>query len=332
MVEHSPAMIEALEDKGYDVGYVGEHYEAGVYLDDAGEARLRAEGYKIGETVEDDDTWLARKAEIAATTAREALAAEVAQSGLTESAKAKGAVTVPGEVVILRAYTFTNYAGRFLYVEAHNKPTTTTPPARHVAGPTRVPTASTARRSTSATAITPDGGDAAIGGNKIATRRRASYMYHRGLVALRGADANLQAGQITVRVASTHRRLRHQRRHRVDRQGAAAARGRRSRRTSSRSTWTRPRSTTGWTSSTAQFPDIMRGHQPAAQDRRLPASGHGDHGGHHEPAQRATRTRPTRRRAVQLFSKAHGPPGGNNITAEFKDPAAARRTRRCRSR
>ncbi len=30
----------------------------------------------------------------------------------------------PGEVVIMRAYTFTNYAGRFLYVEAHTKAAT----------------------------------------------------------------------------------------------------------------------------------------------------------------------------------------------------------------
>ena len=120
MVEHSPAMIEALESKGYDVGFVGEHYEAGVYVDDAGEARLRAEGYKIGETLEDENTWLARKAEIAKTTEREALASEIARRGLTAKAKAKGAVAQPGEVVIMRAYTFTNYAGRFLYVEAHN--------------------------------------------------------------------------------------------------------------------------------------------------------------------------------------------------------------------
>ena len=35
--------------------------------------------------------------------------------------------------------------------------------------------------------------------------------------------------------------------------------------------------------------------------------------------------------AVQLFSKAMGHLGGNNITAEFKNPGA-RRIRRCRSR
>ena len=33
-------------------------------------------------------------------------------------------VNVPGDTVIMRAYTFTNYAGRFLYVEAHNRGTT----------------------------------------------------------------------------------------------------------------------------------------------------------------------------------------------------------------
>ena len=51
MVEHSPFMIEQLEKQGYDVGFVGEKYEAAVYMDDAQEAKLRADGYKIGETV-----------------------------------------------------------------------------------------------------------------------------------------------------------------------------------------------------------------------------------------------------------------------------------------
>ena len=37
---------------------------------------------------------------------------------------AEGAIPLPGEVVIQRAYTFTNYAGRFLYVEAHTKAAT----------------------------------------------------------------------------------------------------------------------------------------------------------------------------------------------------------------
>ena len=120
MVENSPFMIEQLEKNGYDVGFVGEKYEAAVYLDDASEAKLRADGYTIGQTIEDATTWQARRAQIAETTEREGLASEVARNGLTAAAKAKGAVATPGEVVIMRAYTFSNYAGRFLYVEAHN--------------------------------------------------------------------------------------------------------------------------------------------------------------------------------------------------------------------
>ena len=97
MVEHSPAMIEALEGKGYDVGFVGEHYEAGVYVDDIGEARLRAEGYKIGETLEDEGNWLARKArDRRRRPPPRRSPALVAKNGLTKSAKAKGAVEHPG--------------------------------------------------------------------------------------------------------------------------------------------------------------------------------------------------------------------------------------------
>ena len=54
--------------------------------------------------------------------------------------------------------------------------------------------------------ISPDGGDAGIGGNKVVDGDAASnrYMYHRTLVALRGDDANpalLPTSSISVRVA-----------------------------------------------------------------------------------------------------------------------------------
>ena len=152
---------------------------------------------------------------------------------------------MPGEVVILRAYTFTNYAGRFLYVEAHNKATHEQRRPGDVVvlhRPDGVRTVSFGRQHQ------PDGGDAAIGGNKIPTDAAAQYMYHRGLVALRGDDANLRPTRIYGARRGRHRRLRHERR----RSSGPARRCRRgspsSRRTSSRSTWTRPRSTTGWTS------------------------------------------------------------------------------------
>src|SRR3954453_1980676 len=68
-------------DGRYDVGYVGELNEAAVYVDDETEARVRAEGYTIGETVQTRADWLARKAEIAATDQREALAEQFALNG-----------------------------------------------------------------------------------------------------------------------------------------------------------------------------------------------------------------------------------------------------------
>src|SRR5262249_54798834 len=59
----------------------------------------------------------------------------------------------------------------------------------------------------STSGISPDSQfDARVGGNKLSDGDAgpgARYMYHRGLVALRGADANLQASDITVRVASS---------------------------------------------------------------------------------------------------------------------------------
>src|SRR3954468_23532328 len=210
MVYSSQEQIQALEKQGYDVGYVGEPTEAAVYLDDNSEALLRAQGYKIGEVVFDDDDWQARRAEIARTNEAEAVAAEVAKNGLTKSAKGKGAVNVPGHVVIQRAYTFTNYAGRFVYVEARNDlHGDTTGPNMSFTYTSPNGTSQVINLSNNANAggITPDGNDAAIGGNKIRDTDAgagAQYMYHRGLVALRADDANLQAGQVTVRVADAN--------------------------------------------------------------------------------------------------------------------------------
>ncbi|HEY6891266.1 MAG TPA: M14 family metallopeptidase [Solirubrobacter sp.] len=193
------ASIQQLESR-FDVGYVGEPTEAAVYLTSSDEALLRAEGYQVGAVVEDSSTWEARKAEIAAADEAEALAQKLAEEGKAGKG-AKNAVDVPGETVIMRAYTFTNYAGRFLYVEAHNKAqTTTTGPTLQMsyAGPDGVYRPAVGF---SQSGITPDGNDSTTQGNKL--NDAGQYMYHRVLVALRGADANLAAGDITVRVASS---------------------------------------------------------------------------------------------------------------------------------
>ncbi|HEX6026315.1 MAG TPA: M14 family zinc carboxypeptidase [Solirubrobacter sp.] len=330
MVEHSPAMIEALEQKGFDVGFVGEKTEAAVYLTVAQEAKLRAEGYRIGEVLEDARTHQARLAEISATKNREALAAEFARSGLPRAGverNGKKVVTVPGDTVIQRAYTFSNYAGRFLYVEAHNKlHTDTQGPAMSMsyAGPDGVFRPSV---NLSNSTISPDGGDAQIGGNKIAdgdAGAGARYMYHRGLIALRGDDANLQASEITVRVSA------------VAFQGNAASSD-----TATPIEWTGealpPRVAnfqkdfiTKYLDPTetysrmdqlvAQFPDIIEAIELPNKTNGYQRPGMATMAGTTNP--NANPTGNNQALAVLLFSRAMGHQGGNDITARFVNPSA----------
>jgi hypothetical protein len=157
--------------------------------------------------------------------AGEALAANVAKNGLTQSNKAKGAVNVPGNIVIQRAYTFTNYAGRFLYLEAHNKlHGDSTGPAMSFTYTS--PNGTSQVYNLSNSTISPDGNDSGVGGNKISdgdAGAGARYMYHRGLVALQGANASLQARRHLRPRRRRQRQLRHRRRHRVGQQGTSAA-------------------------------------------------------------------------------------------------------------
>jgi hypothetical protein len=321
MVTGSPAAIEALEGKGYDVGFIGELTEAGVYVDDASEALLRAEGYEIGATVEDANTRLAVKAQIAATTEGEALAADVATNGLTKAAKAKGAVSVPGNIVIQRAYTFTNYAGRFLYVEAHNKlHTDTTGPAMSFTYTSPNGTSQVFNLSNSS--ISPDGNDAAIGGNKLSdgdAGAGARYMYHRGLVALRNADATLQAADVSVRVADAVGNF--------DSSGVTEWTGKAlpprvaGFQKDFITKYMDPTETYNRMDSLAtQFPDIMEAinlpNKTNGYGRPAMAMMAGTVAGNGAP--NATLAP----QAVYLMSDARGDLGGNNITAEFKAPAA----------
>ncbi|HEX6026316.1 MAG TPA: M14 family zinc carboxypeptidase [Solirubrobacter sp.] len=325
MVTNTPAMIEQLEEQGYDVGFVGEPYEAAVYVTGAEEAKLRAAGYKIGQTLEDESTWKARKREIAEADRQIALSGEFARAGISRNGvvrDGKKIVPTPGVVVIQRAYTFTNYAGRFLYVEAHNKlHTDTAGPAMSFAyaGPDGE---FRPAYSMSNSSISPDGNDAGIGGNKISDGDAAPgsrYMYHRALVALRGDDANLQASQITVRVS--------------DADGNND--------TSGVTEWANeelpPRVAnfqkdfiTKYMDPTeayqrldqlaSEFPDIAEivnlpyktnGYQREAMAMLAP--------GTNPDANPSGANSPS---AVQLFSKAMGHLGGNDITAEFRDPGA----------
>ena len=321
MVNGDAALIQTLETQGYDVGFVGEPTEAAVYLDAAQENLLRAQGFSIGEVIFDAEDAAARRAEINATTEGERIAAEVAKNGLSKAAKSKGAVNTPGHLVIQRAYTFSNYAGRFLYVEARNDLHTDT------AGPAMSftytsPNGTSQVFNLSNSSISPDGNDAAIGGNKLSDGDAAAgsrYMYHRGLVALRNADANVQAGDVTVRVA--------------DAQGNFDTTG--------VTEWAKatlpPRVSTYQKDFITKYMDpteintrldqLMANNPNIMQAIELPNKT----GGYQRPgmavvagstAGNGAPTGNAAASAVYLVSKAMGHLGGNNITAEFKAPAA----------
>ncbi|HEX2200375.1 MAG TPA: hypothetical protein VHG88_17375, partial [Burkholderiales bacterium] len=186
--------------------------------------------------------------------------------------------------------------------------------------------------------ITPDGGDAAIGGNKIRDTDAgagAQYMYHRGLVLLRGADADLQANQISVRVADSN--------------GAFD--------TATPSEWTGkalPPRVAGFqkdfitkymdpTEVYNRMDSLATDHSDIMEAINLPFKTAGYQrqanvvlegttvnpsattGLFPNPSTSTTNAAAiaSRSRAVQLFSKALGHEGGNNITAQLKAPVNA---------
>ncbi len=92
-------------------------------------ALLQAQGVQFVKTLETDAATERRVDERAAAEARESLAQNLAETGSASSgSRSQSAIPLPGEVTIQRAYTFTNYAGRFLYVEAHTKAATPVTP------------------------------------------------------------------------------------------------------------------------------------------------------------------------------------------------------------
>ena len=149
-------------------------------------AALREKGYTIGRTVEDATTRAGAAAERDATRAAEGLARDIAKSGRTSGVKLEGksVVSVPGETVIQRANTFTNYAGRFLYVEAHNK------------GVIQTGTGNGTGRTLAVSFAGADGVFGAatnMGVFRDTDPNPDVYMYHRQLIRLTGDAANIPA-------------------------------------------------------------------------------------------------------------------------------------------
>ena len=222
----------------YDVGYMMSDLKATVVATDTEIARLRTEGYRIGATVADESTVEERRAEREAAIRAEKLSNEFAEEGIpAKGVKRYGKTIVnePGEVVIMRAYTFTNYAGTFLYVEAHSKLGTT---SSQTTANLSVSTAGADGVFGTAVPFTMPIG----GGDPPRYTDAGQYMYHRHLqpVDVTGADP------VTVRVASDKGGVDEARS-----PSGSASRSRRtcpsSRRASSTATWTRRRSPSGST-------------------------------------------------------------------------------------
>jgi hypothetical protein len=99
-----------------------------VYAEQYELDEIKAAGFELGATIEDTNTRLERSEDRDQARAEEELAHDLAANGAPKGgAKLLGRAVVPepGELLIQRADTFTNYAGRFLYVEAHSQLGTT---------------------------------------------------------------------------------------------------------------------------------------------------------------------------------------------------------------
>ena len=184
-----------------------------VLVNAAERAALRARGVRFVKTLETQAATDRRVAERDAALAREARAQELAQSGAAACKGAKNAIPLPGEVTIMRAYTFTNYAGRFLYVEAHTKAATPVTPNGVEGSPTMALSFAGADGVFGAASNMPINRDTQTG---IANNN--VYMFHRHLVRVTRRRA--QAGARGVE----RRRRRRGGRDRVGRHDAAAAR------------------------------------------------------------------------------------------------------------
>ena len=106
---------------------------------DAARAGRSEMGFRIGRTIEDAKTRAGATAERDAARGRGASPSTSPRRACRGGIKLEGksVVPTPGETVIQRANKFTNYAGTFLYVEAHNKATSARSRANNVHRPGR---------------------------------------------------------------------------------------------------------------------------------------------------------------------------------------------------
>ena len=298
MVTGSPAAIEALEGKGYDVGFVGELTEAGVYVDDASGGAAARRGLHDRRDGRGREHAPRRQGADRRDHRGRGARGRGRRERPDEGGQGQGRGQRPGQrrdpaglhVHQLRR-SLPLRRGAQQAARRHHRPGDVVhvhEPERHVAGLQPVQQHASAR-----TAATPR---SAATRSPTATPAPAPATCTTAVWSRCATPTRTCRPPTSPCASRTPRQLRHQRRHRVGGQGPAAARRRRSRRTSSRSTWTRPRPTTAWTRSIAQFPDIMQAINLPEQDGRLRPSGDGDDGRQHWRATaRRARPRPRRR-------------------------------------
>jgi hypothetical protein len=200
--------LDRLVGAGVDVAEYVRHNDDGtlttqVFVTDEELEALRAEGYQIGETIQDYYTYLARMAERQATLDANAAAAELAETGeggpdvqaagLRSVVYAKSAA-IP-EITIQRVDYYQNYGGRFLSVEAYNSATTNqTPTSNTIVGPSM------------AMSWKPEGGDYGTASNMSryidSDPTPDTYLYHRVSIRI-GAVGSTTPVPKTVRIASS---------------------------------------------------------------------------------------------------------------------------------
>ncbi|RKQ93515.1 chitobiase/beta-hexosaminidase-like protein [Solirubrobacter pauli] len=195
----SESDIDALIDDGFDLAEYKRVESANdiVVAIDAVPAeigQLKQRGFKIGRTIETPEH---REAIAAARDAQRELDSRTAEYAENGVPKTRSAVAQPGETVIQRANKFTNYAGTFLYVEAHNKA------IQRVAGSNTQFTGPTLQMAYAGADGNFVPADTAMPRFIDTDTTPDEYLYNRQLIRLTGAAANIPASQMTVRVAAS---------------------------------------------------------------------------------------------------------------------------------
>ena len=311
------AMRLQLQADSLDVEF-NEHYlrrngDGSVTVTVFGTARaineLEDAGYDVGSVIEGPNTWRERMADREAAIRKEERAAAAAESDTA------GTRSHQDEVVILRADYFENYAGRFLSVEAKTRQGSAAPDGSSYIGPTL----SVSWNQGGATPV--DAPPREMSVNIDGDTTPATYIEHRELIRIGEAGTTQPAQPTRIRVGSSTG---------ASKEGAVEE-------------WLAgglPPKAEGYLSDFTtrymdptevkarfdaladEFPTISElvtlPHRTNGYQRRAQATMAGDQTGSDSTPARADQAG-----AIVLTSRSWGHEGGNDITAEFRDPGAA---------